>query len=167
MSSNITIVGFTGSTRVESHNKAALRLAQELLPANATLEILDIEALAGDEDAARDFNGQLQQADALFIATPEYKGLLSRVLKNALSLVTPGALAGKPTAIIGIGKSNGEGREHELLRARLAKLNAAVLDEQVSIASSQLADETTRQQIRALFAALVERVEDRVAVLAR
>ena len=166
MSSNITIVGFTGSVRAESHNKAALRLAQELLPANVTLEILDIETLAVNEDAVRDFNEKVDQASALVIATPEYKGLLSRVLKNALSLVTLDTLAGKPTAIIGIGRSNDAGREHELLRARLAELHAAVLDEQVSIPAHQLADEATHRQIRALLAALLERVEESTTALA-
>lgn len=167
MSSKIKLVGFTGSVRAESHNKAALRLAQELLPEQVSLEILDIEGLRASEEAVSDFNEKLQQADALFIATPEYKGILSRVLKNALSLVAEETLVGKPTAIIGVGRGNGEGREHELLRAHLAELHAAVLDEQVSIPASQLADEATRQQIRALLATLIERVEANEAVLAR
>jgi NAD(P)H-dependent FMN reductase len=93
--------------------------------------------------------------------------MLSRVLTNALCLVAPGVLDGKPTAIIGVGRSNRAGHEHETLRTLLAELRADVLDEQVSITAGQLADENTHQQIRALFTALAARVEAKASLLAR
>lgn len=161
MSPITTIVAFTGSIRAESHNKAALRLAQELLPAQARLEILAI-----DEVEQGRFNEALQQADAILIATPEYKGLLSRVLKSALTQVAPEAVSEKPTAIIGVGRSSGEGREHNHLRHLLGELNASVLNEQVYVGAEQLNDPTTHQQIRALLETLMLRVQEKTSVLA-
>ena len=160
MSSIITIAGITGSVRTESSNKAALRLAPELLPAHARLDLLAIEELT-----IEDINERLQQADAILIATPEYKGLLSRVLRSVLTQIAPESLAEKPAALLGIGKSNGEGREHAQLRLLLGELNAAVLDEHVYISAEQLNDEGTRQQISALLETLTLRVQESSSVL--
>lgn len=161
MSSIITVAGFTGSVRAESSNKAALRLAQELLPAHVRLDLLSIEELSVEE-----INERLQRADAILIATPEYKGLLSRVLRNVLTQISPESVAEKPVALLGIGRSNGAGREHAQLRLMLSELNAAVLDEQVYVSSEQLNDEATRQQISALLETLAQRVQVNVSALA-
>jgi NAD(P)H-dependent FMN reductase len=161
MSSIITIAGFTGSVRTESSNKAALRLAQALLPAHVRLDLLTIEEMTIEE-----INERLQQADAILIATPEYKGLLSRSLRSVLTQITPESLAEKPVALLGIGRANGEGREHAQLRLLLGELNAAVLDEQVYTSAEQLNDETTRQQISALLEILAQRVQTSSSVLA-
>ena len=42
---SIKIVGFTGSLRKGSYNKAALRAAGELLPQGVSLEILDLSQI--------------------------------------------------------------------------------------------------------------------------
>ncbi len=41
-----TILGFAGSLRKGSHNKALLRAASELVPKGANLEIFDLEGIA-------------------------------------------------------------------------------------------------------------------------
>jgi NAD(P)H-dependent FMN reductase len=153
MSSIITIAGFTGSTRAESSNKAALRLVQELLPEHIQLDLLSIEDMSIEA-----INERLQQADALLIATPEYKGLLSRTLKHVLTQIAPESVAEKPTALMGVGR----GHEHAQLRLLLSELNAVVLDEHVYVSAEQLSSESTRQQISALLETLAQRVQNTV-----
>jgi chromate reductase len=161
MSSNITIIGFTGSVRAESSNKAVLRLVQELLPAGVQLDLLAIEELTIEE-----INARLQRADAILIATPEYKGLLSRALRSVLTQIAPENVAEKPTALLGVGRSNGQGHEHVQLRHLLGELDAAVLDEQVYINAEQLNDQATDRRIRSLLESLVQRVQSGTSVLA-
>jgi chromate reductase, NAD(P)H dehydrogenase (quinone) len=164
MSSIITIAGFTGSVRAESSNKAVLRLAQELLPASVQLDLLAIEDLTIEE-----INVRLQRADAILIATPEYKGLLSRALRIVLTQIAPENVAEKPVALLGVGRSDGQGHQHTQhvqLRHLLGELNAAVLDEQVYVSAEQLNDGSTDSQIRALLESLVQSVQTGSSVLA-
>src|SRR5260370_4647154 len=89
---NIHIVGFTGSLREKSYNKAALRAAQEVLPPGAELEILSAgdlphynQDLERDEpEAVRTFKEAIRHADAVLIATPEFNFSIPGVLKNAI-----------------------------------------------------------------------------------
>ena len=161
MSPITTIVGFTGSVREESSNKVALKLAQALLPANTRLDIIAIEELSIEE-----IDAHLREADALLIATPEYKGMLSRVLRSVLMQIAPEGVAGKPAALLGVGRSDQSGNEHPQLRHLLNELDVAVLDEQVSISAAQLNDQATDNRIRALLTNLVERVHSGSSVLA-
>ena len=168
MSSKVHILGFTGSLRKESYNRAALRAAQELLPANTTLEIFSIGDLPpydeqdeqNEPEVVRTFKEKLQQADALLIVTPEYKGLLSRTLKNALNWAGSATLADKPTVTMGVGRPTGIGREQACLRQELTRLHAQVLDEpEVYVTSGwekfdsegRLTDAATRQQVQELL----------------
>jgi chromate reductase, NAD(P)H dehydrogenase (quinone) len=143
MSSIITIAGFTGSTRAESSNKAALQLVQDLLPEHIQLDLLSIEDMSIEA-----INERLQRADALLIATPEYKGLLSRTLKHVLTQIAPEGV--------------GRGHEHAQLRLLLGELNAAVLNEHVYVSAEQLHSDATRQQISTLLETLARRVQDTV-----
>jgi len=45
MVESVSILGFAGSLRSGSYNKALLRAALELLPEDATLQIFDIEGI--------------------------------------------------------------------------------------------------------------------------
>ena len=45
MDKPITILGFAGSLRKNSYNKALLRVAMELVPKSAKLEIFDLEGI--------------------------------------------------------------------------------------------------------------------------
>ncbi len=64
---HIRIAGFAGSLRKKSYNRALLRAAQELLPDDATLEIVSIDEIPlfnqdvedlGDPEAVRVFLDQ-------------------------------------------------------------------------------------------------------------
>lgn len=110
----VKVLGFAGSLRKDSYNRAALQAAQELLPTGMTLEIFDLAPIPlFNEDVEREgfpaavveFKERIATADALLIATPEYNYSIPGVLKNALDWASrpPGQspLMGKPLAFMG------------------------------------------------------------------
>jgi chromate reductase, NAD(P)H dehydrogenase (quinone) len=58
METKLKILGFAGSLRVGSYNKALLRAATELLPDDATLEIFDLDGIPP-------FNQDLEMTEAI------------------------------------------------------------------------------------------------------
>jgi chromate reductase len=108
------ILGIAGSLRRGSHNRKLLRAAGRALPPGA--ELVEWEGLAGlpifDEDmeytpppAVQDLLDEIEQADAILIATPEYNASLPGGLKNALDWASrpfpDNVLRDKPSAVIG------------------------------------------------------------------
>src|SRR5918911_146525 len=108
----LKILGFAGSLRVGSYNKALLRAAANLLPENETLEIFDLDGIPPfnqdlEKDMARrvmEFKSKIRNADALLIATPEYNYSVPGVLKNAIDFASrpygDNPFDGKPVAIM-------------------------------------------------------------------
>lgn len=97
----IRILGFAGSTRAASFHKKLVRIALEAAAeAGAETSFLDLqqldmplycgdlEAADGMPPAARTFREALKAADGLLIASPEYNGAPSAVLKNAIDWST-------------------------------------------------------------------------------
>jgi chromate reductase len=88
----LKILGFAGSLRVGSYNKALLRAAAVLLPDETTLEIFDLNGIPPyNQDLEMDmptkvkeFKSKIREADAILIATPEYNYSVSGVIKNAM-----------------------------------------------------------------------------------
>jgi chromate reductase, NAD(P)H dehydrogenase (quinone) len=183
MPRNIRIIGFTGIKRQDSYNKAALQRASELLPEHTELEILSIDDLPAFEqsthvaESVQRFREQLQQADAVLIASPEYKGLLPNGMKNALAwtLDADGSsvLAEKPVALMGVGRQSST--EQQRLRRLLEEQQAQVLAGPTLYVSAQekfdrdgnLAHEETEEQIRTLLASLVMQADGREAASLR
>ena len=109
----ISILGFAGSLRKGSFNKAILRAAAKLLPENAELEIFDLEGIPlFNQDNENnypqkllDFKAKIKAADAILIATPEYNYSIPGVLKNAIDCASrpfgDNAFKGKAVAIMG------------------------------------------------------------------
>jgi chromate reductase len=108
------ILGISGSLRRGSHNRRLLRAAGDALPPGA--DLVEWDGLAGlpafDEDlehappaAVRDYLAEIEAADALVIATPEYNASVPGALKNALDWASrpfpDNVLRGKPVAVIG------------------------------------------------------------------
>lgn len=134
MTESITVAAFAGSLRRNSHNRGLIRLAAEVAPPEMTVNIIDLAPLPlynGEIDgpwpnkpqAVVDFINELDKADALLIATPEYNYSVSGVLKNALDWASrrPGAdrapvIQGKPGAIMGAGGRYGTVRAQAHLR---------------------------------------------------
>jgi len=110
----VRILGLSGSLRRDSYNTALLRAAAEELPPGATLEIYDglrdvppYDADLEDEapEAVKRLREAISSADALLLATPEYNGSISGVLKNAIDWASrpkgASSLDGKPAAVVG------------------------------------------------------------------
>jgi hypothetical protein len=80
MTSSIKILGIAGSLRKASYNRAALRAAQGLVPAGATLDVFDIAGLPGfnqdDEQnppaKVTELKARIRAADAILFVTAEY-----------------------------------------------------------------------------------------------
>lgn len=112
MDDKIKILGFAGSLRKASYNKAILRAAKDLAPAGSGIEIFDLEGIPPyNQDLddhmpakVKEFKEKIRKADAILIATPEYNYSMPGVLKNAIDWASrpPGdnSFAGKPVAIM-------------------------------------------------------------------
>jgi chromate reductase len=174
----VKILGFVGSLRKDSYNKALMRTALELLPENAELEVFDLEGIPlFNQDlenqpppAVKEFKAKIRKADALLIASPEYNYSIPGVLKNAIDWASrpsgDNAFEGKPVAIMSAstGRLGGVRAQYHLRQVFVA-LNLYPLNrpevmmtyaqEHVD-ASGNLTDEATRQLIRQLLEALVQ-----------
>lgn len=127
----LDVLGFAGSLRAGSYNRALLSTAQELAPAGMNVEVFDLAPLPLynadlDTDADRPapverFKAAIAGADALLVTTPEYNHSVSGVLKNAIDWASrPGhasVLKGKPVAMMGASPSAvGTARAQEHLK---------------------------------------------------
>jgi len=171
------ILGFAGSLRKGSYNKAILRAALELLPEDAELEIFDLEGIPPFNQDYEDqpvekvkvFKAKIKAADAILIATPEYNYSIPGVLKNAIDCASrpygDNAFAHKPVAIMGAAPSLlGSARAQYHLRQCFVFLSCLALNQpevMVSLAHEKIdkdgrvTDEHTREKIRELLEALV------------
>lgn len=178
MAGKLKILGFAGSLRKESYNKALLRAAAGLVPDGAELEAFDLAGIPlfnqdlENEPAqrVREFKAAIRAADALLIVTPEYNHSIPGVLKNALDNVSrpPGdnACGGKPAAILGASTGMmGSSRSQYHLRQVCAALNMHVLNLPEVFVSfvegkvdgdGRITDEKTRDQVRRILEALVQ-----------
>jgi len=112
MEKPLRILGMAGSLRRHSYNRAALRAAQELLPENVSLDIVELDGIPGfSEDDERqppaqvvELKKRIREADAILLVTPEYNYSIPGVLKNAIDWASrpygDSAWADKPVAIM-------------------------------------------------------------------
>jgi chromate reductase len=110
----IRVLGFAGSLRAGSLNRALLRAAKDVAPAGMSVEIFDlidvplynadVEA-QGDPPAVAALKAAVAAADGVLMVTPEYNHGVAAVTKNAVdwcSRPPRGAvLNAKPVGIIG------------------------------------------------------------------
>lgn len=171
------ILGFVGSLRKGSYNKALMRAAVELVPDDATIEVFDLEGIPPfNQDlenqppqVVRDFKAKIRSADALLIASPEYNYSIPGVLKNAIDAASrPYAdkvFDGKPVAIMSasVGRLGGARAQYHL-RQSFVFLNMYPINhpevmlpfaEQNIDEHGNLTNEETRKLIRQLLEELV------------
>ena len=126
--STLNIAGLSGSLRRGSYNTALLRAALSVLPEDTKLEIVeygdvplfnhDVEKQGFPESVAS-LRSQLERADAILFASPEYNWSIPGVMKNAIDWASRGPdspLDGKPTAIMGAGGRLGTAYAQQHLR---------------------------------------------------
>ncbi len=132
------ILGFAGSLRAGSYNRALLRAAAEEAPEGMTIETFDLAPIPlynqdveeeGDPEPVAAFKEAIARSDGVLIATPEYQFGMSGVLKNALDWASRpprnSVMEGKPVAMMGASPSPvGTARAHLQLRQTLNYLQA-------------------------------------------
>ena len=178
MTKPIIILGFAGSLRKDSYNKALLHAALGLVPKNAKLEIFDLEGIPlfnqDLEDTlpqkVKEFKAKIKAADALLIATPEHNYSVPGVLKNAIDWGSrpydDNSFEGKPVAVMSASPGMlGGARAQYHLRQVLVSLNmhainrpeviVASVDEKIN-ENGDLTDEKTRRKIGQLLESLVD-----------
>jgi chromate reductase len=108
----IKILGFAGSLRKGSFNKALLQNASKFVPGNSSLEIFELDGIPPfNQDTEKDmpekireFKSKIKGADAILISTPEYNYSVPGVLKNAIDSASrpygDNPFDGKPVAIM-------------------------------------------------------------------
>lgn len=140
----VKIVGIGGSLRENSYSYRALELAIErVAKLGATVQILDLRQMklpfcqgSGDyeeyPDVAR-LRETVKAADGLILATPEYHGSVSGVLKNALDLMSFEHLEDKVVGAISVlGGTNNSNALNDL-RVISRWVHAWVIPEQIAI----------------------------------
>jgi len=175
------ILGIAGSLRKASYNRGALRAAQQLCPADATIEVFELDGIpAFNQDEERNapqevikLKQKIRSADAILLVTPEYNYGMPGVLKNAIDWASrpygDNAWDGKPVALMSAAMSMGGGvRAQYQLRQSFVFLNMeAVVQPEVAIGNAterfdqqgNLKDETSRKLIAQLLQNLVQKVK--------
>lgn len=140
----VKVVGILGSLRQDSYSALALQQAKQRIEAlGGEVEILDLREMnlpfcnGGSEypeypdvETLRD---KVKAADGLILATPEYHGSLSGVLKNALDLMSLEHLSDKVTGLISVlgGQSNSNALND--MRIIVRWVHGVVIPEQIAI----------------------------------
>ncbi len=145
------VLGLAGSLRGDSYNARLLHGAGALLPAGAELVVYDglgdIPPYNEDEEqqlppAVAALKAEIERADAVLVATPEYNGSIPGTLKNALDWVSrPAAgspMRGRPAAVIGTSTGLfGAVWAQAELRKVLGVMGARVVDRELPIPQAQ------------------------------
>ncbi len=182
------ILAIAGSLRRDSHNSALLRAAAELLPPGVELEIheglRDIPNFDQDEvenrpAAVARLWEEVEAADAVLIATPEYNHSIPGVLKNALDWLSrplaDSPLKNKPAAVVGASTGMfGAVWAQAETRKVLGAIGARVVDEELPVptadeqfsADGSLRDADVERGLAAILEQLAEAVREREAVAA-
>ena len=140
----VKIVGITGSLRDQSYSAKALQQVITRVEAlGAEVEILDLREMnlpfcnGGDEyphypDVLK-LRDTVKEADGLILATPEYHGSVSGVMKNALDLMSFEHLSDKVVGMVSVlgGQSNSNALND--LRIIMRWVHAWVIPEQIAV----------------------------------
>ena len=168
MTQPLRILGFAGSLRRGSYNRALLREAQGLSPAGLAIEIFelieiplynaDVEA-QGDPPGVVAFKAAIAAADGVLMVTPEYNHGVPGVMKNAVDWASRpprGApLGAKPVALMGASPgATGSARGQSQLRQAFEFTNSYCMPQPEVLvfrahekfdADGRLTDEPTRK----------------------
>ena len=159
------VLAISGSLREASNSTALLRALREEAPAGVEFELWnglkEIPPYDADDDLdpaphrVAAFRELVREADAVFIATPEYNSSIPGALKNALDWASrplaTNAFRNKPVAVISssAGAFGGVWAAAEL-RKVLAAMGARVTDAELAVghADEKLDDEDVKQGLR-------------------
>jgi NAD(P)H-dependent FMN reductase len=186
----LRVLAFAGSTREGSLNRRLLRVAArgaedagadcalvELREQPLPLYDGDLERAHGLPAAARALKQRLAASSALLIASPEYNGSLSAVLKNTLDWLSRSAeglgpdLSSFRGLVVGVMSAStgplGGARGLAHLRAVLAALGCLVLPDEVSVRNASDAFDAAGEPVDPKLRERLERLGARVVEVAR
>jgi len=166
MAESVRILGFAGSLRRGSYNRALLRAAQGLAPEGMTIEIFDLVEVPlynadveaqGDPPGVAAFKQAIRAADGLLMVTPEYNHGVPGVMKNAVDWASrppqDAVLARKPVGLLGASPGmTGSARGQSQLRQAFEFTNSYCMPQPEVLvarahekfdAEGKLTDETT------------------------
>lgn len=177
----IRIAAIGGSVRPGSYTMKALRLVVEDLKAREEVAVdlidpgqLDLPppGLDGKHAATRELQQRVRAATGVVLATPEYHGSFSSVIKLVIeNLGFPSALAGKPVALLGVAQGRiGAIKSLESLAGVCLHVGAIVLPGSVSVARVHTAfdeqgrptDAAVERQLRGLASGLIDYIRGAV-----
>ena len=140
----VKVVGIVGSLRTDSYSALAVQEAiNRVKDLGAEVEILDLREMTlpfcdggseyPDYPDVEVLREKVKAADGLILATPEYHGSVSGVLKNALDLMSFEHISGKVTGLISVlgGQSNSNALND--LRIIVRWVHGWVIPEQIAV----------------------------------
>jgi chromate reductase len=174
------LVGISGSLRKSSLNTMLLQAMKELLPDDTVLTVRSIDEIPlyngdldveGGPEPVRALKTDIEAADGLIIATPEYNYGIPGVLKNTIDWVSRPAfqsvLRGKPIAIVGaapgiVGTARAQAELRNVLFGTLAEVfpHPEILIGQAKqrLDAGKLSDERSRMLLASFLDAYVARI---------
>lgn len=177
--SRLNVLAFAGSLRRDSYNRALIRAAVELAPADMAITIFDLAEVplydgdveeAGDPEGVVRFKQAIADADGVIMATPEYNHGVPGVMKNAIDWASrpprDAALIKKPVAIVGASPGiTGTARGQSQLRQAFEFTESYCMPQPEVLvfrahekfdAEGRLSDERTRQGVARFLAAFAD-----------
>jgi chromate reductase len=144
----IPVVIIQGSVRPHSYTSMAVALVADEFKKHAefSVKVIDPAGLglpfpgaAPDSPATKALQADVKEAAGVVLATPEYHGSFSSVMKLVIeNLGFPSVLAGKPVALLGVAAGAiGAIKSLEHLRGVCSHVGAMVLPLPVSVANVQ------------------------------
>jgi len=180
------VVGFAGSLRSGSYNRALLRTAKDLAPPSLQITICELDGIplynddietAGAPPSVVRLREAVRESDALLIATPEYNHGVPGVLKNTIDWLSRpprnNALNGKIAAVMGASLGmTGTARGQAQLRQALGATNTyALLQPEVLVAHAHEKFDAdgrlTHQATREVLATFLQRFIDLITLHVR
>lgn len=165
----IEIITIGGSVRQNNNTDKALAVVIEQLKKHQDVKVREIDlgaiefSLPGkplQDPQVKEFQHIVRGATGVVIATPEYHGSFSSLIKLAIeNLGHPSALKNKPVALLGVAAGRiGAVKSLEHLRSVVSHVGAIALPKMVSIdrvrekfeADGTILDEETEIQLRGL-----------------
>lgn len=185
LSAEKKVLAFPGSTRDDSANKKlvveAAKIARQMQTNVTVIDLKeypipfydeDLEIREGMPTKAKQFRQLMIQSDVILIASPEYNGSLSAVLKNAIDWASRGesggssreAFKGKTFVIMSASPGAGGGARGLVhLRTIIENIGGTVLSQQVVVPDAynafddqgHLKDEKVKKEIEQLLRAAI------------